>query len=230
MKKKKLYSELCYVLALIILAAGVALMTKADFGVSMVVAPAYILYLKLSQYLPFFTFGMAEYVLQAFVILLLTIAVRKFRVTYLLSFATTLIYGFILDGFMILVDFIPAEALWVRFVLYILGMLVCAVGVALFFNTYISPEAYELYVKEVSSHYNLDTGKCKTVYDCVSCIVSILMSFAFFGLWHFEGVNWGTILCALVNGSLIGLVSSFIKKHFDVVDKFSFREFFTGNK
>ena len=63
MKKKKLYSELCYVLGLIILAAGSAMMAKADFGVSMVVAPAYILHVKLSQYWSFVTFGFAEYIL-----------------------------------------------------------------------------------------------------------------------------------------------------------------------
>ena len=37
------------------------MMTKANFGVSMVVAPAYLLHLKLSQYWNFITFGVAEY-------------------------------------------------------------------------------------------------------------------------------------------------------------------------
>lgn len=228
MKKKKLYSELCYVLGLIILAMGVAMMAKADFGVSMVVAPAYILHIKLSQYLPFVTFGVAEYILQAFVLILLTVIVRKFRISYILSFATAVIYGAVLDGFMLLVDFAPAQFIAVRIALYVVGLLISSVGVALFFNTYLPPEAYELFVKEISSKFNFNMSKCKTIYDCVSCVIAILMSFAFFGLWHFEGVNLGTVVCALINGSLIGAISSYIKKHFDIVDKFKLRKFFTG--
>ena len=60
MKKKKFSAELAYVLATLILAFGTAMMTKANFGVSMVVAPAYLLHLKLSQYWSFITFGVAE--------------------------------------------------------------------------------------------------------------------------------------------------------------------------
>lgn len=64
-KKTVMYTETAYVLGVVILALGTAFMALANFGVSMVVAPAYILYLKISEFLPFFTFGMAEYMLQA---------------------------------------------------------------------------------------------------------------------------------------------------------------------
>lgn len=53
MKKKTICTEFCYLAGVIILALGTALMEKAGFGMSMVVAPAYLIYLKLSQVLPF---------------------------------------------------------------------------------------------------------------------------------------------------------------------------------
>ena len=62
--KKIFYTESAYVAGTVLLALGTALMEKADFGMSTVVAPAYLLYMKLSQSFPFFTFGMAEYTLQ----------------------------------------------------------------------------------------------------------------------------------------------------------------------
>ena len=62
--KKTFYCEAAYAIGLACLALSTALMATADFGVSMVVAPAYILHLKVSEYLPFFSFGMAEYLLQ----------------------------------------------------------------------------------------------------------------------------------------------------------------------
>ncbi|MBR0356508.1 MAG: hypothetical protein IJH54_03410, partial [Clostridia bacterium] len=72
MKKPILYAEAAYLMGMGLVPLGVALMTRADFGVSMVVAPAYLLYLKLNPVWPFFTFGMAEYTLQG-VLLLVTI-------------------------------------------------------------------------------------------------------------------------------------------------------------
>lgn len=44
--KKSFYTELAYGVGLITLALGTALMERADFGMSMVVAPAYLVYLK----------------------------------------------------------------------------------------------------------------------------------------------------------------------------------------
>ena len=64
-KKTLIYSEAAYLIGLVVLAFGVALMEAADFGVSMVVAPAYLIYRYLNPMLPFFTFGMSEYCLQA---------------------------------------------------------------------------------------------------------------------------------------------------------------------
>ncbi len=220
MKKKRFDSELAYVLGLIVLAAGCAMMAKADYGVSMVVAPAYIVYVKLSQYWSFMTFGIAEYMLQGFLLILLTVVVRKFKFSYLFSIVTALIYGVILDSFMLLVGFASTEFAAVRIALYIVGLLTSSAGVALLFNTYLPPESYELFVKEVSAKYNFNLSKCKTVYDCTSCVAAILMSFAFFGLWQFEGVKLGTIICALVNGTLIGIFSSLLNKHFEFSDRF----------
>ena len=68
--KRRFSTELAYVLGIVSIAWGVVLMEKADFGVSMVVAPAYLLYRWLSPAWGFFTFGMAEYCLQA--VLLMT--------------------------------------------------------------------------------------------------------------------------------------------------------------
>ena len=60
MKTKKIFpSELAYLVGIVVLAFGSAFMEKADFGMSMVVAPAYLIHLKVSQYLPFYSFGMS---------------------------------------------------------------------------------------------------------------------------------------------------------------------------
>ena len=170
MKKRVFYTELAYVLGIIILAFGTALMERADFGISMVVAPAYLLHLKISQVLPFFSFGMAEYTLQAVILIIMIIILRKFKISYLFSFVTAVLYGLALDGAMMALALLSIEHFAVRLVTYIAGMVICAISISLFFHTYISPEAYELFVKEVSAKFGISINKFKTAYDCVSCL------------------------------------------------------------
>ena len=121
-------------------------MEKADFGVSLVVAPAYLLYRWLSPAWSFVTFGMAEYCLQAMLLLAMCLLLRRFRVSYLFSFVTAVIYGFVMDAFTLLSAMLPARSVWLRAIFYVLGMLFCAAGVSAMFHTYISPEVYELFV------------------------------------------------------------------------------------
>ncbi len=226
MKKLAFSTELAYIFGIFILALGTAFMEAADFGVSMVVAPAYLLHLKLSQFLPFFTFGMAEYTLQTVLLILMILVMRRFRISYLFSFVTAVIYGLVLDLNMLLVSFFPCETVPVRVIFYMAGMILCAIGVSFFFHTYISPEVYELFVKETSAKYGFNINKCKTVYDCVSCGLGILLSFCFFGFGHFEGVKLGTILCALINGWLIGQCTRVLESHLEFTDSFRLRDFF----
>ena len=226
--RRKFSTEFAYVLGIIFVAFGVVLMEKADFGVSMVVAPAYLLYRWLSPTWSFITFGMAEYCLQAVLLIVMILILRRFRLSYLFSFITAVIYGFVLDGLMLLGTILPADMIWQRIVYYCLGMLSCSAGVSAMFHTYISPEVYELFVKEVSSNFHVNINIFKTVYDCTSCLIGVILSFLAFGFWHFEGVKWGTILCALINGWIIGRFSAFYEKHWTFYDRFSWRKFFEG--
>ena len=96
MKGKRIfYCEIAYAIGIVVLAFGTAFMERADFGMSMVVAPAYLIHLKVSQFIPFFSFGMAEYVLQAALLISLSFVMRKVKKSYLLSFATAVVYAFI---------------------------------------------------------------------------------------------------------------------------------------
>ena len=230
MKKRKFPMELAYVLGIVFVALGVVLMEKADFGVSMVVAPAYLVYRWLSPAWSFVTFGMAEYCLQAVLLLAMVLVLRRFRVSYLFSFVTAVVYGFVLDGFMLLGGLLPADAVWQRAIYYVLGMLFCAAGVSAMFHTYISPEVYELFVKEVSARFHWNINRFKTVYDCVSCLTGVALSFLAFGFGQFEGVKWGTVVCALANGWVIGRFSAFFEKHWTFYDQFPLRKYFEPSK
>ena len=219
MKKRVFYTEVSYVLGLVIMAFGAAFTELADFGMSMIVAPAYILHLKISEILPWFTFGVAEYCMQGSIVLLTVIAVRKFKISYLFSFITALLYGTILDMAIYIVSFGKSDNLWIRILWFVWGSVLCSIAVSLFFHTYISPEAYELIVKEISAKFSVNINKVKTMYDCISASFAVILSFGFFGVGVFRGVGIGTVICALVNGWLIGTISAFLEKRFMFVNK-----------
>lgn len=226
MKKRVFYTELSYLLGLVIMAFGAAFTELSNFGMSMVVAPTYILHLKVSEYLPWFSFGVAEYVMQAVIIVLLTAILRRFKLSYLFSFITALLYGTVLDGAMFLLAFLPADQFGLRVLWFVMGSVFCATAVSLFFHTYISPEAYELIVKELSRNFSWNINKVKTAYDCINTVLAVVMSFIFFGFGVLKGVGIGTIVCAIFNGFLIGKITGILEKYFQFENKMPWESFF----
>lgn len=224
--KKTFYTELAYCVGLIVCTTGIAFMEHSDFGVSMVVAPAYLLHLKLVQIWPWFTFGTSEYVFQALLLLVIVLVLKKIRLSWFFSFVTAVFVGLVLDLVMKPVGRLPADTVWYRLAWYLLGMQLCAFGISLMFRTYISPEVYELFVKLLSRKTGTELTRFKTYYDCASCLLGVLLSVVFFGFWPLHGVKWGTIVCALVNGKCIGLWSRFFEKHFSFKDALPLRRFF----
>ena len=231
MKKIKLPSEITYIVAIVLLALAVAILTSADFGISMIVAPAYLLSLKTG----FLTFGQAEYVLQAGLFVILCIVLRNFRWTYLTAFLTCLIYGAVLDLWRLIPCFNPTITqpesidLRMRIAMFIIGVLLTSFSVALFFKTYLYPQVNDFFVKAVTERYNLKLAVFKTIVDLTYLTVSVIMSFAFFQ--KTVGISWGTIVMAVINGTIIGSFSKLIDKIFDIQPLFrKFSTFFTIEK
>ncbi len=212
MKKLKIPSEVVYVVAIVLLAFAVAMLTSVNFGISMIVAPAYIL----SQKVPALSFGQAEYVLQAILFAVFCVAMKKFRLPYLSSFVTCLIYGAVLDLFRLIPLFNPtltqprSMELWARIVMFTAGLLLTSFSVALFFKTYLYPQVYDLFVKGISQKYNLKRPVFKTCFDFFMLALATTMTLVFFK--KFVGINWGTLVMTLVNGTLIGLFSKLLDK------------------
>ena len=71
-----------------------------------------------------------------------------------------------------------------------------------------------------------EISRVKTVYDCCSCALGLILSFAFFGWGQFVGVKAGTIFCALVNGWLIGRCGRWLEGHFAFRDGMKLRKYF----
>ena len=223
MKKTTFYTELAFFIGLALLALGTALTAYGDVGISMVVAPAYVLHLYVSQLLPWFSFGIAEYVLQAVVLLILIIILRKAKWTFLLSFGVTVLYGVLLDASMALTALLPAN-LFIQIPTYIVGAIICCSALALLFCSYFPPEAYELFSKEIAAKFNKPVHKIVNIYNIGSLILSLVLSLIFFG--GIKGIGIGTVACAFLYGFVINFFQKVYGKLFDFKDKLPWRERF----
>ena len=100
MKKLQKMNEAAWGLGILLCALGVALCTKADFGLSMIAAPSYILQIRISAFWPWYSRGMSEYVWQGVLLIVLCIVMRGFKFRYLFSFFAAVLFGYALDGWL----------------------------------------------------------------------------------------------------------------------------------
>jgi len=228
LKKLTFYTEAAYAVGLLLLACGTALMAYGGFGISMVAAPGYVIYLKLSPVLPFFSFGTVGYLVEALVLAVMMLLIRKVRLTYLLSFVTAVLYGLCLDAVSLLTALLPGNTLVLQIPLYIAGLLLCSAAISLLLIGYFPPAAHEMFVKEVCRHFRLPIARIKTVYDCTFLVLAIVLSLLFFNT--VQGIGIGTVICAFVNGLLIRLFTGIWDHCFRFRDRFPFRLKFYPNE
>ena len=227
MKKISFPSEIAYVVGLLLLSLGTCLSAKANFGVSMIAAPAYLIHLFLSKTVNvFFTFGRCEIMLEMLVILIMCLLLRKFKLGYLFSLMAGVIYGLFLDMWMMIFKDVHAVNFLSRVIFFILAQIVTAYGIALAFKSYLPPAAYDFFVKEVSEYFKIEVPVFKTAFDITFVIISIILSFIIFGFGHFEGIKLGTIIIALINGTTIGIATSRIDRIFTFYDIYPLRKIF----
>lgn len=212
--------ELMWALAIVLCALGVCLTAKSGFGVSMVVAPAYVLHLKLVEALPFFTFGMAEYALQGVLVLALALIKKRFCLRYLLTFVTAVVYGLALDGWRLIFGTEVYSVLFLRIAAVAVGLPVTAFSIALFLRTYLPQEGYELFVKEMAERSNRSVNTVKWIYDVCSLLLAIVLMLCLFGKFSFRMVGPGTLVMTLVNAPLIALFGRFLDARVDFSSAF----------
>ncbi len=216
MKKIPHFAEGAYVLGLLLLSMGTALMAKSNLGVSMVVAPAYLVSLKFDA----LTFGTAEYCLQALLFVAMCLVLRKFRLSYCFTFFTVLLYGAALDGWVRIFALLPeGNVLPLQILYYIVGLPLSSLGVSLMFHSYFPPAVYELFVKMVSARFGKDINRFKVAYDCMSLVAAVGVSFFFFG--RLNGIGVGTVVAAVLNGYIIGWFGRELEKRIDFSPKYT---------
>ncbi len=231
MKKIKRSSELLWLFGIVFVALGVAICSKADLGVSMIAAPAFIVSEALLPIWSGFSVGVVEYILQGVLLIIMCLIVRRFNWRYLLAFAVAVIYGYTLNFFIWLLGGVTFDAIWLRWVMLIVGDIITAFGVACFFRTYMPLQVYELFVAEVASRFKLKLTKMKLAFDLSLLVISIVLALTLFGDvttfdWttigyaSFHSIGLGTLVTTAINSPIIGFMGKVIDKIFEPTPMF----------
>lgn len=217
MKKLTLPDEVVYLVATVLLALAVAMLTAADFGISMIVAPAYIF----SQKLGCITFGQSEYILQGALFIAFCLLMKRIKAVYFASFFSCLIYGAILDGWRAAVPLFNPDItapgsmnLPLRLGMFVVGVVVTSFSIALFFKCYLYPQVYDFFVKGISARFGIDRTKFKMMFDASCLLVGCAMTLLLFG--KFVGIGVGTVIMTVINGRLIGWCSAWLDKRVEL--------------
>ena len=236
-KKIPKSSELMWILGTITVALGVALCKQANLGVSMIAAPAFIIYEAVSPHAPWLSVGVTEYIVQGILIALLCLIVQRFSLKYLFAFIVAVIYGYMLDFWLFVIGN-PGNEIWLRWILLLAGDISVAFGVACFFRTYLPLQAYELFVSEVSDRYDIGIAKVKWCFDASCFLLSVILSLTLFKdvkefewnkiyMTSFHSIGLGTVITTVINAPIIAFFKKLLDATFDnspLIPKF--KEFF----
>ena len=215
--KIRVSHELVYILGAAILSLATAMLAAADFGLSVIVSPAYLVSVKTG----FLTFGQAEYVVQGILFVLFCIIMRKIKLLYFGAFLSGIIYGFILDLWRTWIphlnpDIYPTGTLPIqlRIVYFVVGFFINVLGGTLYFKNRYYPQVYEFFVKGVSEKYHIELSKFKLTFDLTFLALSLVLTLVMFH--KIVAIGVGTLIMACCNGPLIGAYSRWFDKHFEL--------------
>ena len=240
MKKISKSSELLWVMGVVFVALGVAICNKANLGVSMIAAPAFVVFDAIKCLNPIISVGMVEYIIQGILLIMLCIVIRKFRFRFLLAFAVAVIYGYVLDFFIWLLKDLYLSTVISKYITLIIGDTVTALGVACFFKTYMPLQIYELFVAESAKSFNIGIAKMKASFDISLLVLSVVLAFTLFGDvksfdWRtityssFHSIGLGTLITTAINSPLIALASKVIDSIFEPTPRFEKLKKFISN-
>jgi len=205
-----LYAEILFLSGLILISLSIALMVKADLGISVASSVPYVISLRF----PALSFGTWSYLVQGVLVATLVLIVRKVRLAYLLSFGVSVVFGILLDVFGLWLAPLVLSGHMARGVLFVASLFLISLGIACFVASRLPLLPYDLFVKELAAHTSKSFRLCKTLFDLSCLTFSVLFLLVF--VRRLSGIGIGSLLSALLLGSLSGFWLVLIGRHVTV--------------
>lgn len=223
-KKIKLNSELALLFAIILIAFAIVFIIKADLGMTVVQAPVQILSIAVPQV----SMGSWNYIVQGIIAILMIILAGRFKISYILSFAAAVLYGFILDFVLAIMANIMPTLIWERILFYIAGHLLLCFSIAIFFTCKAPLMPYDIFIREVAAARNINIVKFKWIYDISSLVLAVVLSLSLTGKIMALGV--GTIIFAFTVSPVVSVFMKPVNAFFEFKPLLKDKEFILRKK
>ena len=193
-----------YCVGLIVLSFGIALAVNSNLGVSPVSSLPYVV----SQILNISLGTCTIIVYTIYILLQMVLHGKKFQPALLLQLVFSTIFGYCVDGAkFILGDFI-LPTYFGQLVMLAASIVLIAFSLVLYIDVQLAPMPPEGLVGCLAAKFGKPFPKVKTLFDCTSVLVGLVLCFVFLG--QVIGIREGTIVTALLVGRLMGFFRKYI--------------------
>lgn len=202
MRDKKVFlGEIALILGLICNSLASTLMVKSGFGISAISSVPYTLSLVFDN----ITYGVWNYIFQGFLVLILIILTKNFKIEYLISFFISIIFGYLIDFFNLFIPLFP-NSIVLNTVYFLIGFGIQTIGMCLLLRSMTPVLPIDTFTRDLPKHYNKPYKNIKTKFDLSCLFTTILLSMVF--LKRFAAIGIGTVVCAFITGNVVAYVGN----------------------
>lgn len=199
-----------YFIGLFVMTIGIALSVKSNLGVSPVSSIPYTMTCVWG-----IEMGKATILFHIILVLIQILLLRKkFKPVQLLQVVIGVVFGYFTTFCNYMVSFLPTpENLAIRIIMVLASTVFVAFGIFLYLPADLIPLAGEGCMQAVSSVTHIEFSKVKIGFDCTMVLVSAITCLTV--LHNLGSVGAGTIIAAILVGTLVGIINRAFGKQRD---------------
>lgn len=199
-----------YFIGLFVMTIGIALSVKSNLGVSPVSSIPYTMTCVWG-----IEMGKATILFHIILVLIqILLLLKKFKPVQLLQVVIGVVFGYFTTFCNYMVSFLPTpENLGIRIIMVLASTVFVAFGIFLYLPADLIPLAGEGCMQAVSSVTHIEFSKVKIGFDCTMVLVSAITCLTV--LHNLGSVGAGTIIAAILVGTLVGIINRAFGKQRD---------------
>ena len=200
-KSAKLAARLgIYCLGLLVLAFGIALSVNSNLGVSPVSSLPYVV----SQILNISLGTCTTIVYTVYILLQMLLSGKKFQPALLLQLVFSTIFGYFVDGAKYILGDFCLPTYFGQLAMLAASIVLIGFSLVLYIDVKIAPMPAEGLVGSIADKLGKPFSSMKTLFDCTSVLVGVVLSFVFLG--KLVGIREGTVITAILAGKMMGIL------------------------
>ncbi|WP_287793868.1 DUF6198 family protein, partial [Megamonas sp.] len=195
-----------FLIGLTFMSLGIVLIIKSALGTSPISSVPYVLSLALP-----FTVGQFNFAVSSLMFILQPIILRnKFEWVQILQVPMTFIFCAFIDLFMYIFSWLHLQAYYQHILVLLIGCICMGIGVTCQLLGRVVMLPGEGLVNAIATHWKLDFGKIKVIFDWSLVAIAGGLSLYYFGT--IEGIREGTLVSAFATGLLVKFFMNMLLK------------------